>query len=62
VPPLTPQGENLRQALAWIADELQANPQAKKLELIEEASKRYDLSPAEEQSLIAILATPAPPG
>jgi hypothetical protein len=44
---LTPKGEDLRRAVAWLAEH-----HAWTLALIEEACQRFDLSPADEEFLI----------
>jgi hypothetical protein len=44
---LTPKGEDLRRALAWLAEH-----RGWTLELIEEACQRFDLSPLDEEFLI----------
>lgn len=46
-PSLVPKGEDLRRALAWLAEH-----RAWTIELIEEACQRFDLSPADEEFLI----------
>jgi len=52
---LKPAGESLKQALRWISMERQDRPNVRLGELIEQASQRYDLSPAEEQFLLDAL-------
>jgi hypothetical protein len=44
---LTPKGEALRRAIAWLAEH-----RGWTMELIEEACQRFDLSPADEEFLI----------
>jgi hypothetical protein len=44
---LIPQGENLRRAIRWMSDRRQHDPAA-----IEEASRRFDLTPLEEEFLL----------
>jgi hypothetical protein len=44
---LTPKGEDLRRAIAWLADH-----GGWTMALIEEACRRFDLSPADEEFLI----------
>lgn len=48
---LSPPGENLRRALAFIAEERTARGDAALPRIIEEASMQFDLSPAEEEWL-----------
>ncbi|UCH20403.1 MAG: hypothetical protein JSU83_17895 [Deltaproteobacteria bacterium] len=40
-----PEGEDLRKAARWIAEERKYNPARKLSELIEEACLKFDLSP-----------------
>ncbi len=44
---VVPQGEDLRRAVHWIGEQSSCN-----LQTIEEASKRFDLSPMDEDFLI----------
>ena len=44
---IVPQGEELRRAIRWIAEQ-----KSHTLEAIEEASRRFDLSPVEEEFLL----------
>jgi hypothetical protein len=53
--PTSPPGEDLRRALAWISDERQSRPQEKLVKILEEASIRFNLSPAQEQWLLQML-------
>ncbi len=46
-PSLAPKGEDLRRALGWLAEH-----GGWTLELLEEACRRFDLSPADEEFLI----------
>jgi hypothetical protein len=46
-PSLLPKGEDLRRAVAWLAEH-----RAWTIELIEEACQRFDLSPADEEFLL----------
>ena len=46
--PLVPQGDALRHAVAWLAEHESWTPQ-----LIEEACQRFDLTPADEEFLLA---------
>lgn len=48
---LTPRGEGLRRALRWMSDNGRHDPEA-----VEEASRRFDLSPIEEEFLLRELA------
>ncbi len=45
--PLLPHGEALRKAVRWLAEQDEKTP-----EVIEEACRRFDLSPAEEDFLL----------
>jgi hypothetical protein len=46
-----PQGEDLRKAVKWISEERQGSPAKKLAKLIEEASVKFDLSPADGEFL-----------
>jgi hypothetical protein len=50
-----PEGEDLRKATRWIAEERKYNPERKLSELIEEACLKFDLSPMDEEFLFRIL-------
>jgi hypothetical protein len=45
--PIVPKGEALRRAVAWLAEQGSWTP-----DLIDQASQRFDLSPAEEEFLL----------
>lgn len=45
--PLLPRHESLRRAVAWLAEQGHWTP-----ELIDEASRRFDLSPTDEEFLL----------
>jgi hypothetical protein len=49
---IRPPGDKLHRALLWISDERSAQPQKALARIIEEASVRFDLSPAEEEWLL----------
>ena len=46
----------IKQAVKWIDDQLHDNPKVDRLKLIDEASRRFDLSPADEDFLFRHLA------
>ena len=48
---LIPQGEDLRKAVKWISEERQSSPSKKLAKLVEEASVKFDLSPADGEFL-----------
>jgi hypothetical protein len=52
-----PQGEALRRALRWLSDERRHNAAA-----IEEAARRFDLTPADEEFLLRHLCVPTRDG
>jgi hypothetical protein len=58
---LLPDGESVRRALAWISDERRLDPTKKLATILEEASVRFDLSPAEEAWLFRTLTSGAEP-
>ncbi len=45
--PLQPQSANLKKAIAWMGEVLQAHPQKVRHKVAEEAELRFDLTPAE---------------
>jgi hypothetical protein len=48
---IVPQGEDLRKAVKWISEERQGSPQKNLAKLVEEASVKFDLSPADGEFL-----------
>jgi hypothetical protein len=42
----------IRQAVKWIDDQLRDNPQADRMKLVDEASRRFDLTPLDTDFLI----------
>jgi hypothetical protein len=50
----------IKQAVKWIEDQLQDHPGADRVKLIDEASRRFDLSPLDADFLIRQLAERAP--
>ncbi len=51
MPTIMPQGEDLRKAVKWISEERQGSPPRKLAKLVEEASVKFDLSPADGEFL-----------
>jgi hypothetical protein len=49
---MQPHGDSLRRALRWLSERRQEEPTAARLKLIEEASLRFDLTPAEADFLM----------
>jgi hypothetical protein len=47
IPPILPKGEGLRRAIAWLSDQRCWTP-----DMIEQASRRFDLSPLDEEFLL----------
>ncbi len=47
IPPVLPQGESLRRAVAWLM-----NQETWTAPLIEEACRRFDVTPADEEFLL----------
>ena len=41
----------IKQAIQWIDDQLHDNPKADRVKLVDDASRRFDLSPADEDFL-----------
>jgi sugar (pentulose or hexulose) kinase len=50
---LGPKGEPLRRALRWLDERAREEPKQDRAKLIEEAGRRFDLSPIEEDFLLA---------
>ena len=46
----------IKQAVTWIDEVLQDDPRADRLKLVDEAARRYDLSPIETDFLLRHLA------
>ncbi|OLC13079.1 MAG: hypothetical protein AUH29_14450 [Candidatus Rokubacteria bacterium 13_1_40CM_69_27] len=46
----------IRQAVKWIDEQLLDNPKADRIKLVDEASRRFDLSPLDEDFLLRHLA------
>jgi hypothetical protein len=46
----------IKQAVKWLDDQLQDNPGADRVTLIDEASRRFDLSPIDQEFLYRHLA------
>jgi hypothetical protein len=46
----------IKQAVKWIDDQLLDNPRADRLKLVDDASRRFDLSPLDEDFLLRHLA------
>ena len=47
----------IKQAIQWIDNQLHDNPKADRLKLVDEASRRFDLSPADGDFLFRHLAS-----
>ncbi|HEX2440050.1 MAG TPA: hypothetical protein VHT71_17195 [Methylomirabilota bacterium] len=47
----------IKQAVAWIDDRLHDEPGADRLRLVDEAARRFDLSPLDAEFLLRHLAT-----
>jgi hypothetical protein len=47
----------IKQAIKWLDDQLANKPAADRMELIDEASRRFDLSPLHAEFLLRHLAT-----
>ncbi|PKN64307.1 MAG: hypothetical protein CVU57_15515 [Deltaproteobacteria bacterium HGW-Deltaproteobacteria-15] len=50
---IQPKGEKVRQAVKYISAELQEDPSKSKLKLIQEACRKFNLSPLEEEALVS---------
>ena len=49
---ILPEGEDLRRAIKWISGSLQENPVKSILQLVQEATFKFDLSPKDADFLI----------
>lgn len=49
---MMPQGEDIRRAVKWIAENLEANPEQTRIKLIEQAVFKFDLSPLDTEFLM----------
>jgi hypothetical protein len=47
----------IKQAIRWIDDQLRDNAKADRLKLVDEASRRFDLSPVDSEFLFRHLAS-----
>ena len=52
----------IKAAVAWIDEQLRAHPDADRLTLVEQASRRFDLTPLDEDFLIREIARRDPGG
>ena len=50
-----PEGETLRRAIRWISEQQELTPKPSKISLVEEAGKKFDLSPKDCDFLIRFL-------
>jgi hypothetical protein len=50
---MMPQGEGLRRALRWLDDRVKEDPKASRAKLVSEAAVKFDLTPMEEEFLLA---------
>ncbi|WNG37835.1 hypothetical protein F0U60_32230 [Archangium minus] len=55
---IQPEGEPLRNAVRWIAARRAEQPQASLFKLINEAARRFDLTPLQEEFLLKELPPP----
>jgi hypothetical protein len=46
----------IKQAVSWLDDQLRDNPRADRLRLVDEAARRFDLSPLDAEFLLRHLA------
>jgi hypothetical protein len=47
----------VKQAIRWIDDQLHTNPKADRVKLVDDASRRFDLSPVDSDFLFRHLAS-----
>lgn len=53
---IMPEGEQLRRAVAWIAEQRQDRPDTSLFRIIEGACLKFDLPPKDEEFLLHLLA------
>ena len=46
----------IKQAVSWLDDQLRDNPRADRMRLVDEAARRFDLSPLDAEFLVRHLA------
>ena len=46
----------IKQAVSWLDDQLRDNPRADRMRLVDEAARRFDLSPLDAEFLLRHLA------
>lgn len=56
---LLPRGEPLRRAVQWISERREEEPHLPLWKVIDEAARRFDLSPADSEFLFRQLSQPA---
>ena len=49
---IQPEGEDLRRAVKWVSQERKANAEANLQKLVQQASLRFNLSPADGEFLV----------
>jgi len=52
---LLPHGEDLRRAVRWVSDRRRDDPNLPIWKLVDEAARRFDLSPADAEFLMRML-------
>lgn len=57
-----PSGEDIRRAVKWISENLEANPDQARMPLIETAVFKFDLSPLDTEFLINFFRKPPEAG
>ncbi|MDJ0853203.1 MAG: hypothetical protein QNK04_32960 [Myxococcota bacterium] len=50
-----PEGEGLRRAMRWVSERVQEEPERTRVSLVDEASRRFNLSPQQAEYLIAAM-------
>ncbi|RMG40354.1 MAG: hypothetical protein D6732_03290 [Methanobacteriota archaeon] len=49
---ILPQGESVRKAVKWVSEQLEEHPDKSLMDLVNDASIRFDLDPQEQQFLV----------
>jgi hypothetical protein len=56
------EGDGLKRALKWLSEQRLAEPAAPRMKLIDEAARRFDLSPVETEFLVTSWREDGPAG
>ena len=57
---IVPHSENLRKAILWIGEQRREFPDELLVKVLDEAGRKFDLTPAQSEALFDMLTTPTP--